>query len=238
METRLASEVIECKYVFSPPQEGFLLSWLDRSLVRDPRFPSGTVSSIYYDTSDLKFYHESRYGYYRRTKARLRWYDEVEKASPDDLITSYLEIKRKRGRLRRKERGAIRVEAYKLADDPFTDVTILGFGRRFQKAAPQPGQIFVPVALIQYQRRRFFDPGTGSRVSLDTRIEGTRRNPAYLPSLVGSTTVSAGVLEIKGHSDVLPDTLRPIVPLLIGDSFSKYGRCCEQLLHPMRTALS
>ena len=236
MGGRLPPEVLEQKYVFLPTQKAFLLSWLDRSLVWDPRYPSGTVSSIYYDTPDLRFYQETRYGFYQRTKVRVRWYDDAEDAPPSEEVTCYLEVKRKRGKLRSKERQAVPLEARRLVDDPFTDATIVNFGRQFQEAVFEPGQIFVPVALVRYQRHRFFDPATGSRVSLDSGIRCPRRNAVYLPSF-GSTAISTDIIEIKGQSDVFPDALRPIVPLLSDDSFSKYARCCEQILQPMRSAL-
>jgi len=56
-----------------------------------PESPAYTVRSIYYDTQNLRFYHEKKDGIKKRLKVRIRGYNKFEE---DSIV--FLELKRKR----------------------------------------------------------------------------------------------------------------------------------------------
>jgi hypothetical protein len=86
-----------------------------------------------------------------------------------------------------------------------------------------------PMVALRYRRRRFVDPPTGSRLSLDSDIQATRVNPRFL--FVRSLGVlPIAVLEVKGYADELPGHLRGLLPLgLRKQSLSKYATLVLQL---------
>lgn len=51
-----------------------LRRWLGAMCLPDPRFPIGTVCSIYYDTPGFHHLRENFNGDYLQSKVRLRWY--------------------------------------------------------------------------------------------------------------------------------------------------------------------
>ena len=218
---------LERKYVFHAGQAHMLGVWLSATLAPDPAFAVGQVSSLYFDTPQLHLYHEKRNSDFLKTKVRLRWYDRP--ASAVDPVTCYLEIKKKIGAIRSKERVEVPVPPHVLRDRLFTDPAILdapGMADPSLRA-----RALVPLLVVQYQRSRFVDPITGARVALDTEICVRQANPQFLPH-VHPVMLPLGVLETKGVDRQLPATLEALALHFRRETFSKYAVCCEHVMSP------
>jgi len=224
---------IEQKFLFQAAAKDLLLDWLEFRFVRDPEHYYGPIVSLYYDTPVLRFYDEVRNGDYLKTKVRLRWYQTVFPPN-QTLADCFLEIKQKFGVRRYKRRQSLSLEAGCLKGDLFTHPTIRAVPESMPRLILLAHGILVPVLIVAYERFRFIDPGTGSRIALDSGITCSQANSAYLSGMT-PVTLPMGVVEVKGTLDILPDGLRPVQRHLRKQSFSKYARCCELLIGPSST---
>jgi VTC domain len=221
---------IEQKFFFDTANKSLLLEWLDFHLVRDPVFYHGPVVSLYYDTPSLSFYGQVCDGDFIKSKIRLRWY-QTQFPPEQRSVTCYLEIKRKYGARRQKQRQNVTLETRFVVGDLFSEPAILEAPNRMPEARALGQSILLPILVVHYERFRFIDPRSGSRISLDTGIVCSRANSAYLP---GTAPVALGsdVIEVKGVLDGLPDCLLPVSRHLRKQSFSKYATCCALLTAP------
>jgi len=131
-----------------------------------------TVRSIYFDTSDLRFYHEKVDGLRVRKKLRIRTYGQPD-ASPE----CFLEIKRKLDQTVLKERAQLpladvesalngRDPAETMAGRPFPDRRAL---ERFRFNVNALG--LRPSVLVTYERRAFVARfGSSVRVNFDGHL--------------------------------------------------------------------
>jgi hypothetical protein len=218
---------IEQKYVFDTANKDLLLEWLDFHLVRDPAFYFGPVVSLYYDTPSLSFYGQVCDGDFIKTKIRLRWY-QTHFPPEQQSVTCYLEIKRKFGARRHKQRHQLALETRFLSGDLFSQPAILEAPNGMPEARATGRGLLVPVLIVHYERFRFIDPHSGSRIALDTGIVCSRSNSAYLAG-VAPVVLGSDVLEVKGVLDALPGCLLPVSRHLRKQSFSKYATCCALL---------
>jgi hypothetical protein len=188
------------------------------------------VVSLYYDTPSLTLYRQVCDGEYIKTKVRLRWY-QTHFPPEQQRATCYLEIKRKYGVRRQKQRQDVTFETRFLVGDLFSYPAILEAPNGVPEARATGRGLLVPILVVQYERFRFIDPCTGSRIALDTGIVCSRSNSAYL---AGAAPVALGsdVLEVKGVLDALPACLLPVSRHLRKQSFSKYATCCALLTAP------
>jgi hypothetical protein len=93
-----------------------------------------------------------------------------------------------------------------------------------------PRKCLQPMILISYNRLRFEDVLTGSRVSLDWNIRSILVSP-QLNRQEGSLLMRGGVIEIKGQSTDIPPALQSIRHLGTDWSrYSKYAACMESQL--------
>ncbi|MDB5049850.1 MAG: hypothetical protein JWO30_2921 [Fibrobacteres bacterium] len=224
-------ESVEQKFVFPLGQANVLRDWMEYRLARDPLYYLGTIHSLYYDTTALHLLEEKRNSDYQKTKVRLRWYD-TEKDRGNDSVTCYLEVKRKSGTVRRKERLAVTLPAETLDGGIFGNPLVWDLATRAYELGYCPPGTLVPVAEISYKRLRYVDPETGSRFSLDTDIRCLRANHDLF-NLNPPVHLDCGVLEQKGASRFLLASHAPIAAFLNKGSFSKYTECVEALLQPM-----
>jgi hypothetical protein len=97
--------------------------------------------------------------------------------------------------------------------------TIAGFGF----FASQPLR---PVVAISYQRCRFVEPGTGFRVSIDSRIRSSMVMPAWGNGERG-LELPGMVVEVKGPRFEVPASLRGL--LAIGSSWTRYSKYSSSL---------
>jgi VTC domain len=219
---------IEQKYVFDTANKELLLEWLEFHLVPDRAFYFGPVVSLYYDTPSLSFYGQVCDGDFIKTKIRLRWY-QMDFPPEQQSVSCYLEIKRKYGARRQKQRRQLVLEARFLTGDLFSHPAILEAPNSVPEARAAGRGLLVPVLIVHYERFRFIDPRSGSRISLDTGIVCSRANSAYLAG-AGPVALRSDVLEVKGGLDALPGSLLPIARHLRKRSFSKYAAGCASLI--------
>ena len=77
---------------------------------------------------------------------------------------------------------------------------------------------------LEYQRRRYLEPVTGTRICLDHDIRAVQAQAG-----AGSAPLAEGVFEVKGPAEQLPDALQPLIGLgCRRQSFSKFQRCLER----------
>ena len=219
----------ELKYVM-PAGRALLVRAMVSALCRpDPEYPAAVVSTIYYDTPELALLSEKINSDYLKTKVRLRWYSPDRGAS-----AAFLEVKQRVGAFRHKARTATGLSAARAAGLPIdhpalTDVLALAA----PLGMPAPARL-MPALLLRYERFRFIEPVSGSRISVDTGIEAVRGNPR----LVGhgfQHRLSSAVVEVKGDGSDLPRALHVLIPLgARRASFSKYGEAGIALLRYLR----
>ncbi len=222
---RGASLERELKYVV-PAGKALLARTMVSALCRpDPDYPSAAVSTIYYDTPALDLLGQKINSDYLKTKVRLRWYSPGRGST-----TAFLEIKSRVGSLREKVRietslPAAVVESMSL-DDP---ALVEGLQLAVPLGVPIPRRL-LPAIRLRYERSRFIEPVSGSRISVDADIEAVRGNRR----LVGGAfhqRLPLAVVEIKGAGDDLPRALRPLINLgARRSSFSKYGAAGAAML--------
>jgi hypothetical protein len=211
----------ELKFVLPLPRAGIALQLLTALCQPDASYPAAIVSTIYYDTPDLRLLFEKLDSDYLKTKVRLRWYRSLEGA--EGAATAFLEVKSRVGSLRDKARTVVPLAPAWLEradlDDPalvrvVADATTLG--------VELPGPL-LPALLVRYRRYRFVEPVSGTRVSLDYDIEAPRGRRGLFRS--GSPAfLQDAVIEVKGESADLPRALRPLAHLgMRRAAFSKYA---------------
>jgi hypothetical protein len=217
----------ERKFTIRPADIGLAYTFLRQICRTDKEYPKDRVYSLYFDTPDLDQYEKSAAGEYRKNKVRIRWYgsDVVERGR----MPVYLELKSREGFASSKQRkkftvpkGSLKLENLSrgILDKTTIRQTIAEFGYFLEK----PIQ---PIIFITYQRHRFNEMQTGTRVCLDYDISAS----VVLPELGRQgreVRLEGGVLEVKGPSIELPITLRYMRQLDADWSrFSKYGGCLD-----------
>lgn len=224
-----ASERFERKFYLPSSAIPFASHLLAHCCPADRRYARGTIHSVYYDTADLDYYDESEQGQRVRNKVRIRWYDYPQDA---DTVPVFIELKSKNGFAGSKQRKEQPVPAQRLIPSALRDGP-LSYTQLFNTLAEfdyQPHTQLHPMLLITYQRLRFVEPLTGSRISLDWNIRSTIVYP-LLNRGEQSLSMEGAVIEIKGRSAEIPMTLRSL-HLLDTDwsRYSKYATCMQSQL--------
>lgn len=194
-----------------------------------PGRPSYTVRSVYFDTPDLRDYHEKVSGIQVRRKLRIRVYDR-----PGDGSPVFLEVKRKHGGAVWKDRAALTADivAPLLAGGdpvdavPATErVATARFLYRLRREARRP------VLLVTYDREPLvgrLDPSL--RITLDRRLRcapypvlGPDLRGLYVERPLRPTLDGRFILEVK-FDRVFPSWLRFILSEfgLRREALSKY----------------
>jgi len=220
-------ERLERKFFIPPTKTAFARSLLSHICPPDARYPRGTINSLYFDTHELDSFQKSNDGNYERDKIRIRWYDNpgVSKG----MVPVYLELKSKRGFASRKKRRKILVPAENLkkirAEDTIINRNIIsGTLTEFGYFSNKP---LIPVILVTYKRLRFTEILTGVRLSFDWGIHSTLIFPGVGYGRT-SLMLEGGIIEIKGPSVEIPQSLRSISNLGTDwTRFSKYAGCLE-----------
>ncbi len=191
--------------------------------------------SIYYDTLDLRFFQEKLASDDRKTKVRVRWYEDPVRGRV--LPASFLEVKYRLGSRRKKLRVKAQEPAAWFSGTSLESPRLLPIPSRLRSIGLEPPAGLQPLLTVRYHRRRFVEPLSRSRISLDTAISVHRANRRLLPWRK-SIPLDTGVLEVKNMMGDLPARLRPLLGTGIRlSSFSKYGACLQMLLssHPVRS---
>ncbi len=217
----------ERKFAIPQANIGFAYTFLRQICRPDKEYPVDRVTSLYFDTADLDQYQKSAAGEFMKKKVRIRWYDSDIKDRAE--VPVYLELKSREGFASSKRRQKFMVPKQSLNQsnlhsgilDKTTIIqTLASFGYFLEKPIK-------PIILISYQRYRFSEMQTGTRVCLDYDI----RASVVAPELGRQTYevhLQGGVIEVKGPSIELPVTLRYMRLLDVDWSrFSKYGGCLD-----------
>jgi SPX domain protein involved in polyphosphate accumulation len=72
-----------------------VMALMQERLSEDDAFPTARISSLYYDTPDLRFVSDKRNSDYLKQKVRLRWYDNPSTGVTDP--DAFFEVKNKNG---------------------------------------------------------------------------------------------------------------------------------------------
>ncbi|HEX7084839.1 MAG TPA: polyphosphate polymerase domain-containing protein [Vicinamibacterales bacterium] len=211
----------ELKFTVPVSSTAAVLAWLRGACTPDPRFPCGRVSSIYYDTPDFRSLREKLNSDYLKTKVRLRWYATLAGESTGHAM---LESKRRIGAQREKVRLETELPGARVAGMPLDDPRLAELPRRLW-AVGVMAPAMRPVLTVQYDRYRFVDRASGTRVSLDVAIScpATSRRVTIAPN---PRPLDVSVLEVKGPTSTLPASLQPLTGLgARRASFSKYFAC-------------
>ena len=218
----------ETKYIFHNTLAPVLIRWLQLRCVPDPQFPTGIISSIYYDTGDWLLLREKLNSDYYKTKFRVRWYEAL--GDNEYLDRSFVEIKYKIGATREKMRFESKYSGRELAGKDLTDPELLELQRQARKRGVRIPFSLYPVFQIRYKRFRFLEPKTRCRICIDYDIQAPRVNGQMLTCAKPLATLTTGVVEVKGKIAELPDTLQQLTALgCRKQAFSKYGSCYSTL---------
>ena len=189
----------------------------------DGEHPVAIISSIYFDTNELDAVNEKLNSDFYKTKYRLRWYQNSRTGKFSE--NAYMEFKRRLGSKRIKRRAIIDISPadinnLKLQSPLFQDMV-----HHLHNKGVIPTNVLSPSLLIRYNRRRYVDPVSGSRIAIDSDIHVPRCNPNLLPSS-GNGAIQNAVLEIKSENAEFPNSMLPLFSMgLRKSSFSKY-LCC------------
>ncbi len=196
--------------------------------------PQYTVRSIYFDTTDLAFYHEKHAGLMFRKKLRVRGYN-MNLNGEKKVV---LEVKRKNGNRISKNRAAVYYQKLdKLISTGMIEKYVLdGFGHSKEDAYEEARKFFfhlkrkplIPTTLVSYEREAYhgkLNPGT--RITFDKNIRS--KNYPGIQDLYSENNMrmlfkSHFILEIKYFEDEMPLWAKNIVHefKLRTEALSKY----------------
>lgn len=233
--TNILTQRFERKHYILPQNIGLACGLLRHTCLSAGEYPSEQINSLYFDTLDLDEHQRSDDGDSRKDKVRIRWYGKEEHL--EGMQTIYIELKSRQGFAGTKQRLKLAVPAETLTPVNLSE-GIISQNLLMQTLAQFgyfPTKRLLPVIKISYWRYRFCEIETGQKVSLDFHIRsffvlhGMSIRKRYLE-------IPGGVIEIKGTSMELPETLRHIQLLgLDWTRFSKYSSCVESHLERQGT---
>ena len=209
----------EVKYTYPNSNAQDLKRLLSAKFIADPKYPSGIITSIYFDTTTMDFYEEKRASTYLKTKIRLRWYNDTESKLP--IGTSFWEVKSRVGTRRSKERRESSLSPLQLDSIEMHDPALLREAHQ-QQLRSGGGLVILPAVAVRYTRHRYVDTVNGSRLNVDSNIHAHRINPS-LANERSKLSLPVGVLEYKGEYDQISPYLSQVGGIgAKKDAFSKY----------------
>jgi len=219
----------ELKYIVPNQNIHPLLEFVRTLCIPDSKYCDAMVSSIYFDSDDFHNLHEKINSDYYKTKYRVRWYQDYKSQELSDR--AYMEAKMREGSTRSKRRVMCRLNPTELEEIDLEDRALQCIPLQFSEAGVIPENNLFPVLQIKYSRRRFLEPLSGYRVSIDTDIGVTKINQRLLPDGRPATLQNA-VIEIKGEVTRLPDSFIPMIKMgMRKASFSKYLACYARAIN-------
>lgn len=205
------------------------LSILEARCAPDDWFATGIINSIYFDTPCLSSYWEKENGDNIKTKIRLRWYGDDD--SLPDVVPVFLEVKGRVGSARNKVRFETTAPRELVTGTPFESRELPDFlAKHSESLGVAVSRDWSPVCCISYNRRRYFDTPSKSRISIDWNIEARRFNHVRFP-WARPVSLDLIVCEFKNHGGEPPIWAEHVLAAgLRFGSFSKYGECMERLV--------
>ncbi len=196
--------VRELKFALAPERAPLLLEWLRNHCEPERPHGEGPVNSVYFDTPDWRHLREKVNSDYLKSKLRVRWYD------PSASGTGFVEVKRKIGAARTKQRRAYPVTPPELASRRLDDPAWHSVPSFAAELGLTPAGPMYPALTISYHRRRFIEPTLGLRLNLDCEIRVSAVNPEMMPT-AQPALLPVAVFEAKGEIDRLPPSLYPVI---------------------------
>lgn len=164
----------ELKYLISLAQTERFKADLRPYLIQDEHGENGkyALTSLYYDSPDLRCYWEKEYGLRFRRKLRIRRYETIEPMT--EATPVFLEIKQRVDRVTQKRRVVLSyADALRLCND-----RKLPEGSSEDRVTLEEMYVLIwqynlrPVSIVRYDRQAFmgtqYDPGL--RVTFDTNL--------------------------------------------------------------------
>ncbi len=214
-------ERVERKFFVAPDRTFSALALVRRSCRWDSGFPREQINSLYFDTVDLDQHDRSISGEFAKDKIRIRWYGAG--SLDGGPVPVWLELKSRRGFVSTKQRRRLEVPGSRLEHEHLNGgivpaALLLETMAEFGFFAPGP---LLPVVVVSYFRRRFVEPRSGYRVSLDTSV----RSSIVLPGLgrgERALQLRGSVIEVKGPAVDMPRALLPVAAL--GSSWTRFSK--------------
>lgn len=215
--------------MFQQSREPLFVDWLSSGCQLDADYPTAWISSLYFDSPGLVHYDQKVGSDYSKFKVRLRWYTVEGETRRAGAVSCFLEVKRKIGSVRSKQRLAIELPPDALTN-PLRSPEIDSVINEARALGYIGSGALVPAIIVRYRRRRFIDHRDDLRLSIDTNISGHSKNPLLFKRF--DIALPVGVVEAKGTGTgrTLPSVLTPVRGFLHHAAFSKYANCCEQLM--------
>ena len=220
----------ELKYTFPAILLNSIEGWLAVTCKKDEMYPESRVQSIYLEATDARSYLEKINSDFFKTKFRVRWYETKEGCPFDDKnqTSVFLEKKMKVGAKRLKKRWASSKSFDELKQNGLNSAFHGIWYHEFIKKS-EVSDFLQPFIQISYTRKRYVEPNSGVRLSLDCDIRVEKTNSLFLPPPPDSA-LDVGVFEIKGKEDVPPAMVAFLTSNIVNkDRFSKYERCISSL---------
>jgi hypothetical protein len=164
------------------------------------------VWSVYYDTTQLRFYWEKIEGLRFRRKLRIRHYGD--RFAVDDDTPVFVEIKQRVNRVTQKRRVSVPYgQARRLCDErQMIEYGGSGGGFLAEVLGLVSGLDLRPIAMTGYQREAYVgrDADLGLRVTLDHRVRGRDRDFHFAADAENRLIIPAAlaVLEVKANDRV------------------------------------
>ncbi|WP_241249493.1 polyphosphate polymerase domain-containing protein [Rhodococcus sp. X156] len=198
----------EIKYLVDELTVPRLRAELAQRMDSDQHSPVGgyPVTSLYYDTADLRFYWEKIEGLKFRRKLRLRLYGDPADCTDDTSVQ--VEIKQRVNRVTQKRRMAV---PYATAQRWLHGREELSCGRREQpfvnEVTTLVGNLDLrPVVTTGYLREAFVGTGAelGLRVTLDHKVHGRDRDFHFASEAENRFIIppKLAILEIKANERI------------------------------------
>jgi hypothetical protein len=210
----------ETKYTFAEWRAPYIAAQLSVYCTVDSHYRKNRIHSVYFDSSNWDFASEKASSDYLKTKMRVRWYSDPDNRVADSV--RFLEVKNKIGTQRLKVRIQLPdsfndFDHYNLSSEQITYLN-----RAVREIAPELTEsLLEPALYVSYERERFFEGHSSSRLSLDAAIT-CQAISTSLNSCRFSLALEEAVLEVKGTSHFLPLALRtPFSGLITKTAFSK-----------------
>ncbi len=165
-----------------------------------------TLSSLYYDTDDYRFYREKIEWLKYRRKLRVRQYETQEWLNDDSIV--YVEIKQRVDRTTQKRRVPMN---YKEAMDFCNHLIIPQYDKRDEPTIFELYQFIKqnnlkPSCITSYMRNAYFgtDYDTGLRITFDTNIRYRKKNLDLADKEIWEFMISPDmvIMEVKANERV------------------------------------
>jgi SPX domain protein involved in polyphosphate accumulation len=139
---------------------------------------SKRITSLYYDTQDLRFYWEKIEGLRFRRKLRIRAYGEPDSIKDDSMV--FVEIKQRVNRVTQKRRVPLPYAMAKILCDEKIDPEYSGVRQAFVDEVLALGEIadLRPTVITTYHREAYVgvDADLGLRITMDHRVQGREKD--------------------------------------------------------------